>query len=385
MGILHIEHRIIIGFFLGQVQVKVQLTVDGTHHKEEPGRVRSYFINQFVQGHALAGPFGHLHFLPVPQQTDHLQNQNFQLFRLITHALHGRFHPGNVPVMVRAPQIDDPVKAPAEFIGVVSDIRRKVSRNAIIPNHHPVLVVAECGRLQPQGPVLFIHVTLFQQSVTGFFDFICFVQGLFTEPYIKADVETFQIFLQRRQFFLISDGLELFQPFCFLHLQETVAILVDDTLGRIDNVVTVVSVLGEFDFFSQQFQIPGIDGTGQIVHLVAGVVDIVFLLHVIPRRLQQIGQSTAYRRAPSVSHVQRTGGVGADIFQLYLFIRRFRQIAVILPGFHDAGQHVVHPVRVQIKIDKTGSGNFRFLHIGAVQIFHNVLSQYPGIAPQSSG
>ena len=282
--------------------------------------------------------------------------------------------------MVGPPQIDDPVKPPSEFIGMVRNIRRKVSRNAIIPDHHPVLVVAEGSGLQPQGPVLLIHVTLLQQSVTGFFDFICFVQSLFAKPYIKANIETFQIFLQRRQLFLIGDGLKLFQPLCFLHLQEAVAILINDALCRIDNVVTMVSVLGEFDFFSQQFQIPGIDGTGQIVHLVASVVDIIFLLHVVPRRLQQIGQSTAYRRAPSVSHVQRTGGIGADIFQLYLFVRRFGQIAVILPGFHDAGQHVVHPVRVQIKIDKTGSGNFRFLHIRAVQIFHNVLSQYPGIA-----
>ena len=144
-------------------------------------------------------------------------------------------------------------------------------------------------------------------------------------------------------------------------------------------IVTVVSVFREFDFFSQQFQIPGVDRTGQVVHLVAGVIDIILLLHVVPCRLQQIGQSTAYRRAPSVSHMQRTGGIGADIFQLYLFVRRFGQIAIILPSFHDPCQHVVHPVRVQIKIDKTGPGNFRFLHIRAVQVFHNILGQHPGI------
>ena len=97
--------------------------------------------------------------------------------------------------MVGPPQVDDTVKTPAELVGMVGDIRCKISGHAVVPDHYPVLVVAECGGLQPQGAVLFIHVSLFQQPVAGFFDLAAFVQRLLAEPHIKTHIETFQVFL----------------------------------------------------------------------------------------------------------------------------------------------------------------------------------------------
>ena len=264
---------------------------------------------------------------------------------------------------------------------MIGDICSEIGRNAVVPNHHPVLVVAEFRRLEPQGSVPLFHVAFFQQILAGLIDFVGLMQCLFAEPYVKTHIETFQVFLQGRKFFLIGNGLELFQPFILLHFQEPVAVFIDNSLGCINDIMAVVPVLRELTGLSKQLQIPGVDGTGQVVHLVAGVIDIIFLFYVIACRFQQVRQGASYRGTPAVAYMQRARRIGAYIFNLYFFIRSFRQVTVIFPGLHNMGQHIVHPVRIQIEIQETGSGDLHPLNISTVQMIYNILCQHPGVTP----
>ena len=83
MCILNIIHRIFIRFFSSQGQIKIQLAVDRTHSKKESGSISTDFFDQLVQSDALTRTLRHLDQLTVAVQTDHLQDQNFQLLGII--------------------------------------------------------------------------------------------------------------------------------------------------------------------------------------------------------------------------------------------------------------------------------------------------------------
>ena len=57
-----------------------------------------------------------------------------------------------------------------------------------------------------------------------------------------------------------------------------------------------------------------IQGTRQHVDLTAGIIDIVFLGHVIAHHREQTGQNIPKHPPPHVPHMHGAGGVGRDIF-----------------------------------------------------------------------
>ena len=98
-------------------------------------------------------------------------------------------------MVISAPQVDDTVKAAAEFIPVISNISSQISRHTVITDHDAVLIITVSSSFQPQCSVFFIHIAAFRQKFAGFFDLICIMQCLLAEPDIKCDIKGFQIFL----------------------------------------------------------------------------------------------------------------------------------------------------------------------------------------------
>ena len=114
------------------------------------------------------------------------------------------------------------------------------------------------------------------------------------------------------------------------HGQIFVAVLINDRLRGRDDVAAVVTVFRKFDRFTQEFTVTRIDRFGEIVDLVARVVDVVLRLCRVAGGAQQVDQRTAERRAAAVTDMERSGGIGADVFDLNIFVAFFRQIAVVV-------------------------------------------------------
>ena len=77
----------------------------------------------------------------------------------------------------------------------------------------------------------------------------------------------------------------------------------------------MVAVLGEVDgvLAQDELEVAGLDGAGELVDLVAGVVDVELPADIVRRRgSEHLGQGVAQDAAPGVAHVHGAGGVGGD-------------------------------------------------------------------------
>ena len=248
---------------------------------------------------------------------------------------------------------------------MISDIGSQISRHAVVADDDAVFVVAVIRRFQPQGAVLFINLTPFFQDLAGCLDGIG-MEGPFAEPVVIMDVEMGQVAFEGLELFGIGPVLEEFQPFFFRHVQVFVTVLVDDGLGRFDDVVAVIAVFRDFCRLAQQFQVAGIDGSGQVVHLVAGVVDVVFGLDVIARSPQEIDQGTAISGAAAVTDVERPCRVGTDVFDLDRVFFAQRCMAIGIAGSQDLFERIVNDVILQEEVDEAGTGDFRMVEPGII-------------------
>ena len=65
-------------------------------------------------------------------------------------------------MMIRTPNIDEPIKTPCEFVKMVGDIGCQVRIITILLTHHTIFLIFELGGSKPQGSIFFEHqVTLF--------------------------------------------------------------------------------------------------------------------------------------------------------------------------------------------------------------------------------
>ncbi len=120
---------------------------------------------------------------------------------------------------------------------------------------------------------------------------------------------------------------------------------------------------------SEQFKIAGIDGFCEIVHLIAGVIDIIFALDVITGGAKNIDDSGTSRRASAVPDVQKSGWIRADVFNLNRDIVFSRQISEVFARVVNFFQLAINNVAFQIKIHEARAGNFNSVeNINAVLV-----------------
>jgi hypothetical protein len=113
MGILHIEHRVVLRGFdhFGEVEVHLRIGLAGEHG--EAHHVLAHFVDHIGQRHEIARALGHFHRLAVAQQLDHLHELDFEgLGRLAFGA--GQRRDGGLDAldgagMVGAPDVDEGV------------------------------------------------------------------------------------------------------------------------------------------------------------------------------------------------------------------------------------------------------------------------------------
>src|ERR1039457_6043179 len=108
-------------------------------------------------------------------------------FPVVAHRLGRVAHPGDRPVMVRSPDVDQLLEAAAELLGDVADVRGEIGRLAARAQDHPVLVVAVGRRTEPRGAVLDVDVAAGAQALDRSFDPALGVQRALALPDVEVD------------------------------------------------------------------------------------------------------------------------------------------------------------------------------------------------------
>ena len=85
-------------------------------------------------------------------------------------------------------------------------------------------------------------------------------------------------------------------------------------LSQIADVVAVITVLGKLDAGAENLKIAGAHRLAKALHLGAGIVEVVFAVHVAAGPLKRPADAVADGGVAGVANVQRAGRIGADEF-----------------------------------------------------------------------
>ncbi len=67
---------------LGEIEIEIQLAVEGAHQEEIPRRIDADLLHQFPQRHRLPRALAQLYDLTVTIETHHLQEKHRKLLRI---------------------------------------------------------------------------------------------------------------------------------------------------------------------------------------------------------------------------------------------------------------------------------------------------------------
>ena len=127
VGVLDIIDGVFRRFPRGQLQVEFHLCGRRPRQEKVAAGVLAHFVHQFPQGDEIARALGGAHRFMAPFQGHHLGDKHRELLRVNAQGRHGGFHPHHMALVVGAPDVNDPVVAPAlEFVVMIGDVRREV-------------------------------------------------------------------------------------------------------------------------------------------------------------------------------------------------------------------------------------------------------------------
>ena len=181
---------------------------------------------------------------------------------------------------VGTPDVDHPLEAAGEFVPVVGDVRGEVGGDAVTADHHPVLVVAVVGGTEPERPVLLVDEPFFLHLGDGGGDLAVIEERLLGEPVIQTHPEGLQVQVDPLQDQVAPHLGEEGYPLFLGNLEEAVAVLGDSVAGDVLYVIALVAVSREFHLLPEQLPVAQQTGETEGIHLVAGVVYVVFALHL---------------------------------------------------------------------------------------------------------
>src|SRR5258707_12394803 len=104
----------------------------------------------------------------------------------------------------------------------------------------------------------------------------------------------------------------------------------------------------------EQFSVWGLYTSTQAVYLPPGVIKIVSVGHLITLSLWQIEKRVTYHTAANPMHTQRTGWVGAHVFDLSCLARACALLENTIPGGDDILNLLRQPRFGKTHIQETG-------------------------------
>ncbi len=317
--------------------------------------------------------------LAAPEEIHQLEDDHLQILLTPAQGLHRGLHPGNVPMVVRAPNVDYPVESPFILIPVVGDVRRQVGRLAIAADQHPVLVIPVGRGAKPQGPILFVDMAPLLQLPDDPFHLPRLVQIPLPEPDIKGDAESLQIPPLPLHHPVQSLPPEKLKPLLRRHRSQF-RMFIEEFFGHFQHILSRIAVRGDLGLLPQELAEPGFQRAGELIRLTAGIIDVELLAHIFPHRRQKARQAVAHRRGPGINHIHRARWVSADKLQLDLLWTVDPLASVAGSQGHDLGQEPAPPVLTQMKVDESRASDLGPLDRGLrqIQLVHQQLSHLPG-------
>ena len=368
--ILDVIDRVIAGLFLGQVDIEVHLGVQCAGTEEIACCIGADFFHQLAQRYGLSGTLGHFDRLSVAEKCHHLEQHDFEIIRVVAQKFHGCLQTDDVAMVIRSPDINELVVAAADLISYIGDIRAEIGRHAIRADNHAVLVIAVLCGAKPESAVLLVHIVFVLQDFERFIHLIR-IERSFGEPIVEVDVEFLQILLEVCELFLKAELFEDLQTFFLIHIEVLLAILSQDILRCIDDILSMVAVFRDLGIQTAELEIACIDGFRQMIDLVAGIIHIVFRQYIIAGRAQQIHHRRAIGSASGVSDMEKAGRICRDILNKDAVFFIFRQIPVGRASLQDLLQFAVHCICGKVEIDETGTRDLRPSDQRCVQMLHD--------------
>ena len=152
------------------------------------------------------------------------------------------------------------------------------------------------------------------------------------------------------------------------------------------NVFAAIAIRGELELSADAFQVPQPHAQRQDVHLAAGVVDIVFALHVETGRLENVRDARSIGRPPTVPDVERPGRVRGH--ELHLNAPAAPDCRTCAPhaGLENATHECGECIRRNAEIDEPGSRD-RHLgnHVRFGKTLHDARGDFAWLALRDAG
>jgi len=318
MGILDVIDRVLVGLSLGHFQIEIELAVRSAHQEIVAGGVLADLVDHLPQGHVLARPGGHGHGLAVAQQAHELHEDDPEGVPVAAEGLDAGLQPRDVAVMVGPPDIDDRVEAPVELVLVIGDVRREIGGRPRVPDDDTVLLVAEGRRAEPERAAFPVHMALFPQMLEELHDAVVLVQPPLAEVVVEEDAEGRQIVLDPLHDGAGGVGREKRQDLFLGPVPVPISVPREDLPRQLGNVVPLVVIRREFDRLAERLAVAKVNRASEGPHLVAHVVDVVFLDDAVAAHPQDVGDDVARDGPPCMPDVKRARGVGAHELDLDL-------------------------------------------------------------------
>ena len=261
--------------------------------------------------------------------------------------------------MVRAPDVDHAVEAALdELVVVVGDVRGEVGRLPVRADQHVVLGLPELRGGEPDRALALDDVALLaQQREHAVVGAALDLQRALGEPAVVAHAHRLEVLadlLDHEPDALVAEaGVGLLAR----GAQEGVAVVALDALGDLADVLAGVAVLRDLGVAAEDLLVAGVEGAREDRDLLAGVVDVVLLLHLVPGRAQHGGERGADGGAAPVADVDRPGRVGGDVLDLRLAAAAEVELRPVLAGLGDRARLAGGPAGVEVEVEEARRGD----------------------------
>ena len=126
MRVLHVVHRVVLRLLARERQVEIERRVVAALEHEEPRRVDADVVDQVVERDDLPLPLRHLDALAALDEVHKLHDQELERVGLASECAPRGLHPRHVSVVVRAPEVDEPIEPAPLLVEVVRDVGGEV-------------------------------------------------------------------------------------------------------------------------------------------------------------------------------------------------------------------------------------------------------------------
>ena len=326
-------------------------------------------------------------------------------------------------MVVGAPDVKDEVDA-LELVPVVGDVGGEVGVVAVGLLDDAVLVIAERGRLEPQGAVIGgVEVAHLVELVVGALDRrgarpVLLVHRALGHPDVEVAAHVVAGVLHVLEHLLVAALAEGEHALLGVRIDPLVAVGLPEGRGLVDDVGAAIGVLaevgGELIHVGMRVEVlvglvldvvvtvlgeevaGGVDvaallvhdvgelhvalgdGVAERVHLVAVIVDPKLALDLVARVLHDVAHGVAQRRPAAMAHVHGADGVGGHELDLGLDAPAhvgLGEVATLLTRHAEDG---VVGGGVEIEVDEAGPGDLDVLDLGALgHVRHDGVSDLP--------